>query len=114
MSALDRVASKTVENFKSVGGDVQAALDPSMIPVFANIIMEIIKMIQNCKKDADDAQKIISNPGFLQKALARRAVKNELDDRKAFRSHGKEMVSALLKTGAESTYDDIVELYDEV
>lgn len=110
-STLDRLAEKSVENFKRVGGDRETALDPAMIPVFAGIILNIIKLIQDCRKDSGTAQRIVNNPTVLQRLVARRAVKDYLDDRRSFRTHGAEMTDALLKTGKEVTAEEFADLY---
>lgn len=105
-------AFKVAGNVKAVGGDAQAALDPTQILAYLEILKEVIAMIQDCRK-AREVPAMSTNPGFLEKRLLTNKVRNILGLRE-FRKSGRETVEAILKTGSEATEKEIQELYDAV
>lgn len=111
MSVLDKVVNSTVENYKKQEG-VEKAFDPATIMLFADLIAQLIAMVKGCKKDPAEGLQMVKDPSMLQRVVARRTVRKNLDD--ADRQHGKAMTEALLNTGKTLSKDDVAQLYHEV
>ena len=105
-------ALKVAHNFQSVGGDAEAAIDPTQILAWIEVLKEVITMIQDCRK-ARDIPAISANPSVLERRLLTAKVRRVLGLRE-FLKNGRPTVDAILKTGAESTAEEIQQLYDEV
>lgn len=108
MSALETQAKK-LANHITKGNE---AFDPSMIPVFVDLIMQLIDQIRACKTPSE-VQEVAKNPGLFQKILVRNAVRKNLGT-KGFRAHGDEVIAALYKMGANASVKEIEDLYEEV
>lgn len=114
MSAVERLAGKAVDNLKGLDGGREAAFDPAVFLGFAEIILQLIAKIQECRGTPAEGIKVINNPTLLQRAAVGLQVRKFLGDGKTFRKHGQAMKDALLKTGAETTVEDLTEAWEEV
>lgn len=107
------LAKKFATNYANVSGDKSAALDPSMIMVFLDMILNIVDIFKSCGKTQEQTHKAVRNPTLWDKLVLRRIVKQDMT-RSEFRNKGKELVDALLAGGKEVTEEDIKDLYSEV
>lgn len=113
MSKINEVAQLATKYFVQQEG-VEAAFDPATFMAFAEIIMELILKIQECRESADDAVEVVNKPGIFEKIVVRKTVQNSLGSRREFRHSGRQMVQALLSTGRDISKQDMFELYNEV
>lgn len=110
-SVLDKVVDTAVENYHKQDG-IEKALDPATISIFLDLILQIMSMFKDCKKDPGEAAGMMKNPTILQRLVARRTVRKNLDY--ADRQYGPAITEALLDTGKTISKADVVELYKEV
>ena len=108
MSTVDKFAEKLA---KSVVKDNEA-FDPATFMAFAELIMELIDKLRECKA-AKDVPAAAKAPSLWQRVTLNNTVRRQLG-RQAFRKHGDAIVDGLLKLGSEATEKEIQELYNEV
>lgn len=109
--SLDSIKDKAVREFSSKNRN--AAFDPAIIMVIADIIVQLVSAFQSCKKDNVEAVNIARNPTWLQRRMLRRKVRRELGAR-GWREHGHDIVESLLEAGKDVTPDEMQEAMDEL
>jgi len=109
---LDKVAHKVLGNMSNKYRQ-DFAFDPTIFMILVDVINSFI---ESCGKNnpPEDLQRMAKKPNWFHRWAVKRMVKREFDNRKAFRAHGKKVINALLKTGKETTVEEIQELMDEI
>lgn len=113
MVRSQELAKKVAIKYANAAGDKQAAFDPAVIMVFADMIINLIDMFKNCGKTDAQAFATVKNPSLWDRLMLRRLVKQDMT-RSEFKSKGKELVDALLSGGKDVTEEEMKELYAEV
>lgn len=113
MSVLDKVTKRATDNFADQNPN--QAFDPSIIVPIAELVMQMVMMIQEscAENDPDGGLEIAQRPTRFQRWILRRRVRRELGWR-GYRKHGSEIQKALLRTGRQTNIEEMRELYDEV
>jgi len=112
---INDLANKATSRFLELTqSEPDAIFDPAIIMVFAEIIMQLIEALQDCRQDVSDATKIVQKPTRLQKWVVRSKVKRELGRREYRNNSGAEIVQAILDAGTTLSETDVEELYQEV
>lgn len=106
------IGEQAAIKFGELDGNSESALDPATILMFAQLALELVKMIRECRAKANDGLEVAQNPGLFAKIALRRHVKSEIGN-KAFRDHGEKIMTSLLKTGAVLSLADMEDLYKE-
>jgi hypothetical protein len=113
MARSEQVAMKVAAKYGSLTGNKEAAFDPSIILVFADLILEFAELFKSCNKTPLQAANAARNPNLWERFLLRRYVRQNMT-RREFRDKGNEIVEALLSGGKDASEADFKELYDEV
>jgi hypothetical protein len=108
-SALHSVTSTFVSNFVDKGGDREDALDPTTFFAFAELILELIGKIKECREGTPQD---VRTPKFGQRLKLRKHLIEQMG-RKDFRAKGDKVIEALYKTGEEVNDDDLAQLWKE-
>lgn len=98
--------------YGEASGNAEAAVDPATIMVFAQIIMDLIAKIRECKKSQTQALSTINSPSRMEKIAAKLTVRKQLG-RKEWRDNGDAMLESVINTGAVVTPEQLDSLYDE-
>lgn len=109
MSKLDEIAGKTAVHYSSVSGNREAALDPATILSFIEIITKVVEMLKGCRQNPTTAANTVRNPGLFARIRLRNVVRDSMS-RDDFRDHGEQIISALNKTGKDTSVEDLKEL----
>lgn len=109
---INTLAQDTAKQYAKLSGNAEAALDPATIMAFAELIIQIIAKIKECKQ-AQEGAAAIQNPNLFQKLLLRRWVKQDISPNE-FRKHGEHIVQALIATGYELSTEQVQGLYEQV
>ena len=105
---IKSICDRAVSKYKTEG----YAFDPAMILVIAEVIMELIVVLQdNCDQTPEEAESIVTNPSFLQKRIVRNSVVKTMGRREYRRSNGAAVVQAILDAGKETTLEEVKEAY---
>lgn len=97
------------EAYVAHGGDREEALDPTTIGAFAELILQLIKRIQECRNGAPQD---VRQPKFGQR-LQLRSHLIERMGRREFRAKGERVMNALLQTGRDVTDSDLMAVWRE-
>lgn len=111
---VEEVAKRVVANIKFEQDDREMALDPAWIGTAIDLIIELVKAFQKCKKTPEEAKEIIGNPTRLQRVRLSRITEKHLKDGFLVRRFGKKVEDAVQKTAKDLTADDIQQMYEEV
>ena len=102
---------------KLVAGNLEQEeyqFDPSIILLIMGIIADLIPMLQDmCNKTPEETIDIARKPNFFQRRVIAWKTRRILG-RQIYRETGPEVVDSLFKTAAESSVDDITNLYNYV
>jgi hypothetical protein len=90
--------------------EVAFNLNDEQIDEIANIVKQIIKMLQSCKKTPEDAVQVSHKPAESDKRAVKVAVRKELGFLKNLFSGGR-YVKAVLDAGKEATINDVKEVW---
>ena len=102
MPNTELINNKANEIALSVASSRNTAIDPSTILTIIKIIIELVKIIKECKNQ----EQTISNPGVLSRWRLRRIIKNAVQD-KSLRD---DMYRAILKSGTNLKNDELKQL----
>lgn len=93
----------------------QSVFDPAMIFIIAELVVQVIEMMNEycAEGDPDAAADLVNKPSRLSKVIMKRTVKKSLG-RSDYRLYGKEVLSALYKTGEELSADEMAIAYNEL
>lgn len=109
----EEVAKWAAAKYSHLSGNKEAAIDPATIVTFAELILDVIAKIKECRGNTNDGLSLVNDPGLFHRMSLRRVVKSSLSPRD-FRSQGDNIISALLDTGNDLELADIEDLYREV
>lgn len=113
-NGLDNITKLFVDNYATHSGDREEALDPTTFLSFAELILELIKKIQECRGNPSpaDVKKMASRPKLGQKIALRRHLIQAMG-RKEFNKRGDAVEEALIQSALEAEEHDIVEVWNE-
>ena len=116
MSSISNFAVRVAANYKTDVGE--AAFDPSIILVFAELLIPLIEEIQKCLA-ARDVKKVAESPTLWQKVTIRLKLRNLLVNNgdmslKEFRDNADNLIEALRKSASELSVEEVEALYAEV
>ena len=110
-STIQEKASLIARKLEPV--DSGFGFDPAIILVIAQVVMEVIKAIQACKKPPEELPKMAQRPGVLGRWHVRRAIRAKMDDDDLRGLIGPRMVNAVLDVGMETTPDEAKAMFAE-
>lgn len=101
---------KAAEVFNELNKDdeLKQKIDPELIAVIAEIILELIKMIQSCRKTPQQAIEISKNPSIAFKVLARIKVRRKTNVNPV------KIVDSVFKVSGNMNLEEMNQLYTEV
>jgi hypothetical protein len=91
----------------------RAGFDPASIIVIIEVITQVIKMMQDCKKQPQDAANMMNKPTAMQVALVKLYTARAMGY-KAYRDLGPEIVDSLLHAGKSATSTLVETAYSEL
>lgn len=92
----------------------RAAFDPAIIMVIAEIIMQLVEVLQeNCGKDPEEAAQRANDPGRWGKLFVRIRARREMG-RRDYREHGADVTASVLAAGKGATAEEMKAAYDEL
>jgi hypothetical protein len=107
---LQTLTDRAVANFADKQDSAQ--FDPAIIFVIAEMVVQIIEMLEDCR-EPDDATEIANDPSWLQKRLVRVQARRMMG-RKEYRKNGSEVVDSLLDAGKSITASEMAGAYGEL
>lgn len=106
------IGQKLAIKFNAVNGTVESAIDPATIITMAQLVLDLMQKIKECRQNKSQAVQTIKSPGLFHKIQLRRHLKEILG--RDFRNNGDKIVQSVLETGKSLSNSDIEDLYDEV
>lgn len=109
-SYIKEVATDVAKIYYSNQGGAHAhvGIDPALVLLTAEIILEVIKLVRTCNETPEDSQKMCNKPSLFQRMLLKRAVKEHLDIQDKIVV--KRLTDAIIDRGASVTVEDIKKL----
>jgi hypothetical protein len=112
--ALENLTGKFVDHYASSDSEKQEALDPTTFFAFAELILELIKKIQECRGTSSASVKnIAASPKFGQRLALRRHLKDAMG-RQEFRHRGDRVEEALISAALDADDGDIEDVWASV
>jgi hypothetical protein len=111
MSILHKASDLIAKDF--VKSTPNAAFDPSIIFVIADILVQLIDAFKKCKATPPEAVAIAKNPGLFQRVMLRRKIL-EVVGRQTFREHGNDLIKSFLAVAKTATSEDFTLAYEEI
>lgn len=109
MSAIATLQQTAVNKLS----ETRSGFDPASIIVIMEVITQVVKMLQDCKKPAKDAAGMMNKPTPMQKALVALYVARATGYA-AYRDYGKDIVESLLHAGKTATPELVEVAYAEL
>lgn len=112
----------TIENFAEKvylrmntkpGERIPVFVDPATLMMIMTIISGVIKALQECRKNRQEAVKVAYNPGPVEKRVLKRQIRKNLGWRKSL-TEGNKYYNAILAEGLEITPQDMDNAYNEI
>jgi hypothetical protein len=96
------------------GGVSTVALDPFTISVIVQVLSELVKLYMQCRKTPAEATVSMRDPGLIERWRLRRVIKKHLDDDEVHGVMGSKLFSAVLRSAAAVSADDVAAMYKEL
>ncbi len=106
------IVQKAVDNLRK-SSTVKFELNDETIDKIAEIVKQVVKAFQECKKTPEVATVSVVNPNRNDKAVLKKAIRKELGFFQNWRDGG-EYYDAILKAGYTASVNDVQEAYQEV
>lgn len=112
--SLHSLTSVFVDKYASNEDEKQEALDPTTFFAFAELILELIAKIKECRGTDVTSVKQIANKPKLGQRLVLRSHLIEAMGRKEFRKSGEKVQEALFAAADDADNADIVQVWDSI
>lgn len=97
-SVSQEVFQKVALDYNAKSGNKEAVVDPATIALFAQLILDLVAKIRECRKSNAEVGQTIRNPGLFQKMSLKRHLRDSMGT-SDFRKHGDNMMASILDTG---------------
>jgi len=79
MNNIEKLANKLNNDIYNDGKDEQQVfVDPASITLIVTLIVELIKLFNNCKKDEEEALQVAHTPTTRERRLLKREIRKKL------------------------------------
>jgi hypothetical protein len=117
-NALEKIAKKVITNMQ-LPQDKEYGIDPITIIIVIGVILSLIRVIQECKKNRKlikdkneyssmvkrDIQDIILKDSWLNRLRLQRTIKQNLT-KEQYKTYGKFLQNSIMETGINLTEDE--------
>jgi hypothetical protein len=115
MSVIEAKANNAASELAQTQGiDNSVALDPATILALLEIIMQVMKMLQNCRKTPENALLVLRNPSIMERWALKRIVKRVVDDEDVHKLYGRQFLNSIVSVGHSCSLDEVTNMYKEV
>lgn len=125
-AALEKIAKKVISNM-NVSKDQDYGIDPITIIIVIGVILSLIRVIQECKKNRKllkdkhesaalmkkDIQEVILKDSWLNRIRLQRIIKQNLT-KEQYKTYGKSLQNSIMETGINLTEDETYTLMEAV
>jgi hypothetical protein len=122
--ALEKIAKKVINNMK-LDKDKDYGIDPITIIIVIGVILSLIRVIQECKKNRKllkdkneatllmkkDIQEVILKDSWLNRLRLQRILKQNLS-KDQYKTYGKNLQNSIMETGINLTEDEVYTLME--
>ena len=125
-AALEKIAKKVISNM-NLSKDQDHGIDPITIIIVIGVILSLIRVIQECKKNRKllkdkhesaalmkkDIQEVILKNSWLNRIRLQRIIKQNLT-KEQYKTYGKSLQNSIMETGINLTEDETYTLMEAV
>lgn len=123
-NSLDKIAKKVIDNMK-LPKDQEYGIDPLTIIIVIGIILSLIRVIQECRKNRKllknkqesasimkkEIQEVILKDSWLNRLRLQRIIKKDLT-KDQYKVYGKSLQNSIMETGINLTDDEVYTLME--
>lgn len=124
--ALEKIGKKVIANMK-LEKDKEYGIDPITIIIVIGVILSLIRVIQECRKNRKllkdkvesaalmkkDIQEIVLKDSWLNRLRLQRIIRHNIS-KDQYKAYGKSLQNSIMETGINLTEDEVCTLMDEV
>lgn len=114
MNAFKTAAEKVAREMNGLGVDQEAAFDPTMIFVIADVIFNLLDRCRAYRDGEEDMHHSMQRIGWLERRAIKMSVIDKMGRRNYRRGNGREMVEAIVHAAENSELQEVQALYDEM
>jgi len=122
--ALEKIAKKVINNMK-LEKDKDYGIDPLTIILVISVILTLIRVIQECRKNRKllkdknesaslmkkDIQEVVLKDSWLNRMRLQRILKQNLT-KDQYKAYGKSLQNSIMETGINLTEDEVYTLME--
>jgi hypothetical protein len=122
--ALDKIAKKVISNM-NLEKDKDYGIDPITIIIVISVILSLIRVIQECKKNRKllkdknesaalmkkDIQEVVLKDSWLNRLRLQRIMKQNIT-KDQYKTYGKSLQNSIMETGINLTEDEVYTLME--
>jgi len=123
-TALEKIAKKVISNMH-LEKDKEYGIDPITIILVISVILTLIRVIQECRKNRKllkdknesvslmkkDIQEAVLKDSWLNRLRLQRIIKNNLT-KDQYKAYGKSLQNSIMETGINLTEDEVCTLME--
>jgi hypothetical protein len=76
---IEHLSTEMVKIYYSNRGGASVSIDPALVVIIAQIILEVLRLVNSCEETPQSFKSMCSKPTPFQRAIIRRAVKEHLN-----------------------------------
>lgn len=122
--ALDKIAKKVISNM-NLEKDKDYGIDPITIIIVISVILSLIRVIQECKKNRKllkdknesaslmkkDIQEVVLKDSWLNRLRLQKIMKQNMT-KDQYKTYGKSLQNSIMETGINLTEDEVYTLME--
>ncbi len=106
-SKITDISKKIAFETTNFGEKNEYGIDPATIALIISIIIELVKLIRECRKDKKQILKMVNEPSLMERWYFRK-IAGKFSKNKHYK---KSIIEAAFKVGKQTTIQDVEELF---
>lgn len=109
---IKSLASEIAKVYYSRREDAHVSIDPALVLIVAEIVLEVIRLVNSCRETPQSFQEMCASPTLFQRTLLKRAVKQHLDtnDKRLTR----DLTHAIIERAGSLTVEEIEPMFSSI
>jgi len=114
MGVLEDKANAISADMEKSKIEKRVAFDPMMIVTIIGIIVNVIKIYQNCRNTPKEAAASMRSGGILERWRLRKAIRHQINDAEMHDHIGPQLFNSTLLVASKLQDEEVEKMYDEV
>ena len=109
---IEHLSTEMVKIYYSNRGGASVSIDPALVVIIAQIVLEVLKLVNSCRETPASFQEMCNSPTDFQRLILRRSVKEHLDTEDKSLTRG--LADAIIERAGSLTAEELETLMSSI